>query len=87
VAGVQGPRPVRLDVQGLPGRYLLFWFTGAEMGARQIGTDAKETAPRLLIVDGQQRLTSLFVVLSGRDLGGLIQSQDGLTARADPVSR
>jgi hypothetical protein len=45
--------------------YLLFWFTGAEMGARQIGTDAKETAPRLLIVDGQQRLTSLFAVLTG----------------------
>jgi hypothetical protein len=51
--------------KGFPVGYLLFWFTGAEMGARQIGTDAKETAPRLLIVDGQQRLTSLFAVLTG----------------------
>jgi hypothetical protein len=51
--------------KGFPVGYLLFWYTGAEMGARQIGTDAKETAPRLLIVDGQQRLTSLFAVLTG----------------------
>jgi hypothetical protein len=51
--------------KGFPVGYLLFWFTGAEMGARQIGTDFKEAAPRLLIVDGQQRLTSLFAVLTG----------------------
>jgi hypothetical protein len=43
----------------------LFWYTGAEVGTRQIGTDAKETAPRLLIVHGKQRLTSLFAVLTG----------------------
>jgi hypothetical protein len=35
------------------------------VGTRQIGTDAKETAPRLLIVHGQQRLTSPFAVLTG----------------------
>ena len=51
--------------KGFPVGYLLFWFTGAEMGSRQIGTDAKETVPRLMIVDGQQRLTSLFAVLTG----------------------
>jgi hypothetical protein len=51
--------------KGFPVGYLLFWYTGAELGARQIGTDAKEAVPRLLIVDGQQRLTSLFAVLTG----------------------
>lgn len=51
--------------KGFPVGYLLFWSTGAETGARQIGSGTKEAAPRLLIVDGQQRLTSLFAVLTG----------------------
>ena len=45
--------------RGFPVGNLLFWATGAEMGARRIGTHAHEAAPRLMIVDGQQRLTSL----------------------------
>jgi len=52
--------------RGFPVGSLLFWSTGAEVGARQIGTGAKESAPRLMIVDGQQRLTSLYAVLTGR---------------------
>jgi hypothetical protein len=51
--------------KGFPVGYLLFWETGADVGARQIGTESKEKAPRLLIVDGQQRLTSLFAVMTG----------------------
>jgi len=51
--------------RGFPVGYLLFWETGAGTGTRQIGTDVKQAAPRLLIVDGQQRLTSLFAVLTG----------------------
>ena len=31
----------------------------------RIGTGRKQVAPRLLIVDGQQRLTSLYAVLRG----------------------
>ena len=51
--------------KGFPVGYLLFWATGAEAGARQIGSEAKTAAPRMLIVDGQQRLTSLFAVMKG----------------------
>lgn len=51
--------------RGFPVGYLLFWETGAGAGVRQIGTDTKQTVPRLLIVDGQQRLTSLFAVFTG----------------------
>jgi len=52
--------------RGFPVGYLLFWETGAEVEARQIGTDGKEAKiARLLIVDGQQRLTSLYSVLEG----------------------
>jgi hypothetical protein len=53
-------------VKGFPVGYLLFWATGADNGVRQIGTDAKdEKVARWLIVDGQQRLTSLFSVFTG----------------------
>src|SRR4051812_34955394 len=52
--------------KGFPVGYLLFWSTGAETGTRHIGTDDKQAAPALLIVDGQQRLTSLFAVMTGR---------------------
>jgi len=51
--------------RGFPVGYLLFWETGAEAGARQIGTEQKAAAPRMLIVDGQQRLTALFAVMTG----------------------
>ena len=54
--------------RGFPVGHLLFWATGAEMGARRIGTHAHEAAPRLMIVDGQQRLTSLYAVLTGKEV-------------------
>lgn len=50
---------------GFPVGYLLFWGNLAANGARQIGEGRKQSVPRLLIVDGQQRLTSLYAVLKG----------------------
>jgi hypothetical protein len=52
--------------KGFPVGYFLFWANGLANGSRQIGTDEKQNVPRLLIVDGQQRLTSLYAVLKGR---------------------
>jgi len=51
--------------KGFPVGYLLFWANGTGSGHRQIGTDTKQKVPRLLIVDGQQRLTSLYAVIKG----------------------
>lgn len=52
--------------KGFPVGYLLFWANHHFDNTRQIGTQAKQARiPRLLIVDGQQRLTSLFAVLKG----------------------
>ena len=51
--------------RGFPVGYLLFWQTGADPGARQIGVDTPGVVPTQLIVDGQQRLTSLFAVMTG----------------------
>lgn len=53
-------------LKGFPVGYLLFWATGADVGARSIGVDDKEArVPRWLIVDGQQRMTSLYSVFTG----------------------
>jgi len=52
--------------RGYPIGTLMFWETGADVGTRQIGMEEAERAAQLLIVDGQQRLTSLFAVLTGR---------------------
>ncbi|MCT1641328.1 GmrSD restriction endonuclease domain-containing protein [Dietzia cinnamea] len=52
--------------RGFPVGNLLLWETGASADARQIGVNDKEArAPRWLIVDGQQRLTSLYSVFTG----------------------
>ncbi|MDX3235253.1 DUF262 domain-containing protein [Streptomyces sp. ME03-5709C] len=51
--------------KGFPVGNLLFWKTGAEPGARRIGAATEHAAvPQHLIVDGQQRLTSLYAVLT-----------------------
>lgn len=51
--------------RGYPVGTLMFWETGAEVGTRQVGGDHSERVAKLLIVDGQQRLTSLFAVFTG----------------------
>jgi hypothetical protein len=51
--------------RGYPVGTLMFWETGAEVGTRQVGGDQEARVAKLLIVDGQQRLTSLFAVLTG----------------------
>ncbi len=49
--------------QGYPVGYLLFWQNGFSDDTRVIGTDTKQKPARMLIVDGQQRLTSLYAVV------------------------
>ncbi|MDD2295887.1 MAG: DUF262 domain-containing protein, partial [Eubacteriales bacterium] len=50
--------------RGYPVGYLLLWRNGLA-DDRPIGTDVKQKPPRLVIVDGQQRLTSLYAVVKG----------------------
>src|SRR4030042_2773559 len=52
--------------KGFPVGYLLFWINGLDSGHKQIGAETKQKVPRLLIVDGQQRLTSLYSVLKNK---------------------
>lgn len=52
--------------RGYPVGYLLFWDNVIEPGAKMIGLGDKQLAPQQLIVDGQQRLTSLYAVTKGK---------------------
>lgn len=52
--------------RGYPVGTLMFWETGAEVGTRQVGGGDGQKVAKLLIVDGQQRLTSLYAVLTGK---------------------
>ncbi|MBC2834061.1 GmrSD restriction endonuclease domain-containing protein [Paragemmobacter straminiformis] len=53
--------------RGFPVGYFLFWESESETGVKQIGVGAKQfkKASRL-VVDGQQRLTSLYAVFRGQ---------------------
>jgi hypothetical protein len=52
-------------LKGFPVGYLLFWANVVPEGIRHVGADLKQRVPSSLIVDGQQRLTSLYAVLTG----------------------
>jgi len=54
--------------KGYPVGYLLFWANGHQDNVALIGTGQRQTSPNLLIVDGQQRLTSLFAVMKGKEI-------------------
>lgn len=54
--------------KGYPVGYFLFWANANVEGTKGIGTTAKQKHPTLLIVDGQQRLTSLYAVVKGQEV-------------------
>ena len=51
--------------RGYPVGYFLFWENLVGDKTKQIGANPHQKVPHLLIVDGQQRLTSLYAVLKG----------------------
>lgn len=54
--------------KGYPVGYFLFWANANIEGTKGIGTVIKQKHPSLLIVDGQQRLTSLYAVIKGQEV-------------------
>ena len=72
--------------QGYPVGYLLLWENAFGGEARAIGTDRKRRAPQLLVVDGQQRLTSLFAVVKGVAVVREDYSREKIEIAFDPLS-
>lgn len=54
--------------RGYPAGFLLFWKTGATGSLRGIGVKNEQSVPEMAIVDGQQRLTSLYAVFKGAEV-------------------
>ena len=52
--------------RGFPVGSLMLWATAEPSNARPIGLDEKQRVASLLVVDGQQRLTSMYAVLRGK---------------------
>lgn len=53
--------------KGFPIGYLMIWRASSE-DAKFIGVDGKQETPTEFIVDGQQRLTSLYTILKGTEV-------------------
>jgi hypothetical protein len=53
--------------RGFPVGYLMLW-NAADVDARFIGVDGKQLTPTEFIIDGQQRLTSLYAVIKGAEV-------------------
>lgn len=73
--------------RGYPVGFLLFWKTGAEGALRKIGTDTKQSTPELAIVDGQQRLTSLYAVIKGAEVLRANFKRERIQIAFNPLSR
>ena len=80
--------------RGFPVGYLMLW-NAADVDARFIGGDGKQLTPTEFIIDGQQRLTSLYAVMKGVEVTfkdfskGLVRlafrPRDGQFAVTDPA--
>ena len=53
---------------GYPAGYFLFWSTPTAIDSHKVSTSVGTSSALKLIVDGQQRLTSLYSVIKGRDV-------------------
>ena len=55
---------------GFPVGTLVFWYTSAGTDTRTVGGDRPGLRSNALIIDGQQRLTSLYAVMRGKQVIG-----------------
>jgi hypothetical protein len=62
---------------GFPVGTLVFWHTSNEKDARALGAERPGLRATTLVIDGQQRLTSLYAVMRGVD----IVAKDGATRK------
>jgi len=53
--------------RGFPVGYLMLW-NATQVDSKVIGDDGKQHTPTEFIVDGQQRLTSLYAVMKGKEV-------------------
>ena len=72
--------------RGYPVGYLLLWRNGLA-DDKTIGTVEKAKTPSLVIVDGQQRLTSLFAVMRGQPVVRKNYNSERIQIAFNPIQR
>lgn len=72
--------------RGYPVGYLLLWRNGLA-DDKMIGTGEKAKTPSLVIVDGQQRLTSLFAVLRAQPVVRKNYNSERIQIAFNPIER
>ena len=71
--------------RGYPCGFLLLWETG--VAVKKIGTDQKHENASLAIVDGQQRLTSLYAVMTGAEVIRADYARERIRIAFDPLAK
>jgi hypothetical protein len=72
--------------RGYPAGFLLFWETGADAGLKGIGSKNEKSVPSLAIVDGHQRLTSLYAVVKGAEVLRANFKKESIRIAFNPLS-
>ena len=73
--------------RGYPIGHLLLWKNGNAERNKGIGVGEKQSVPNLVIVDGQQRLTSLFAVFNGVEVVRDNFSQESIRIAFNPLEQ
>ena len=71
--------------RGYPVGFFLFWETGSGSKTRTIGEDNKQRTASQLVVDGQQRLTALYAVMTGWKVVRKGQDAEQIRIRFNPL--
>jgi len=76
-------------LKGYPIGYLMIWDSVDDSGkSKQIGMDGKSySAPKSLVIDGQQRLTSLYAVMRGKKIVDEKFNERNIIISFNPLSR
>lgn len=72
--------------RGYPVGELMFWNTPGDDDSKSIGTAVKTQSAKAKIVDGQQRLTSLYVVMTGEPVVDDDYRQERIRIAFNPFS-
>jgi hypothetical protein len=73
--------------RGYPAGYLLFWRNSIDIDSHQIGSDKGEKTHSKMIVDGQQRLTSLYAVIKGKKVINEDNEEQFIRIAFNPLTR
>lgn len=72
--------------KGFPAGYFLFWNTRKKVDSHSIGTSTDAREEQKMIVDGQQRLTSLYAVMKGKPIINEASEEQLIRIAFNPVT-